>query len=101
MRSPTFSINKLKSNSASIGRFWKGEDSRICYDTTSGKNNPDRVIPTGSVSLTGSPHQVRSRLGPVVAVGLSSAISWATQKKGEEERDLASGASTKILAHGH
>jgi hypothetical protein len=33
MRSPTISIYKLNSNSASFGRFLEGDELRVCYDT--------------------------------------------------------------------
>jgi hypothetical protein len=100
MRSPTFSIYKPNSNSASIERFVKGEDSWVRYNMASDKNKPDRVNPMGLVSLTGLPHRVRSVLGPVVTAGLCWATSWAVCKKGEEERNLANWASTEILTHG-
>jgi hypothetical protein len=69
---------KPNSNSTSIERIWKGEDSRVRYDTASGKNNLDRVNLVGLVSLTESLHRVRSGLGLVVVVGLYWATSWAT-----------------------
>jgi hypothetical protein len=73
---PLLSINRTQTQLLSE-YFWKGEDPRVRYDTTSGKNNPDRVNPAGLISIAGSPHRVRRGLCPLVTVSLYWAISWA------------------------
>jgi hypothetical protein len=61
MQSPTISIYKPNSNSASFGRFLEGDELQVCYDTDT--EFPAGLAQVKTETLSGSDRVSRVRLG--------------------------------------
>jgi hypothetical protein len=80
MQSPTFSIYKLNSNSASFGRFLKGDELWVCYDTETEFPAGLARLKAETLSGSGWVSRVRSGYGSgnrVKPFSLSGAIGLA------------------------
>jgi hypothetical protein len=60
MQSPTFSMCKSNSNSASLGRFLEGGELRVCYDTEIEFSAGLTRVRAKTLSRIGSGSRVRS-----------------------------------------
>jgi hypothetical protein len=65
MRSPTFSIYKPDSNSALFGRFFEGNELRVCYDLETEFLVGLTWVTAKTLSEIGSGSQVGSGLGRI------------------------------------
>jgi hypothetical protein len=63
MQSPTFSIYKPNSNSASFGRFLEGVELQFCYDTETEISAGLTRVKAKTLSESGRVSQVRSGYG--------------------------------------
>jgi hypothetical protein len=85
MRSPTISIYKPNSNSASFGRFLEGDELQVCYDTET--EFPAGLARVKAKTLSGNGRVSRVRSG----YGSGNRVKAFSLSGGDRVRQVRSG----------